>query len=372
MGVMASVGSAWERARAVAIAGASRCCTPRPSSRRRRRPLAAAARSRFRCRSPRHPLPRRDAALGDPAMAGAAVAAAGHRQPGSAVPARAALRGARCRDRALARVRTGRREAHRLPGDERRPPAADGGVPAGEEDRRRPASGHRRRRGSRGISSPSTATPSPTSRSPSTSPSAMPAASSDSGFTDVERKRLDTAKQLLTVAIDQAATPAERQLAYRRVREELDGLISLSDEAIDVLEKKVSLELTTGRRPRRPRRLPPRGKPAAAPQRRAAADRPASRPTPSRGAPGRCRRAPPRRRPGASCTPSRDPDAGVSSVRGRLRSLLADPAVDAARTSRTATPPARPVDRDLRARHPPGAHRDLLVHRQLAPDVGRA
>ena len=68
----------------------------------------------------------------------------------------------------------------------------------------------------------------------------------DSGFTEVERKRLDTAKQLLTVAIDQAATPAERQLAYKRVREELDGLISLSDEAIVVLEKQVALELTTG------------------------------------------------------------------------------------------------------------------------------
>ena len=65
----------------------------------------------------------------------------------------------------------------------------------------------------------------------------------DSSFTQAERKRLDTAQQLLTVAVDQAATPAERQLAYRRVREELDGLLSLSDEAIDVLEQKVALEL---------------------------------------------------------------------------------------------------------------------------------
>jgi hypothetical protein len=65
----------------------------------------------------------------------------------------------------------------------------------------------------------------------------------DSSFSEAERKRLDTAKQLLTVAIDEAATPAERQLAYRRVREELDGLISISDEAIEVLEKKVMLEL---------------------------------------------------------------------------------------------------------------------------------
>lgn len=77
----------------------------------------------------------------------------------------------------------------------------------------------------------------------------------DSSFTDAERKRLDTAKQLLTVAIDEAATPAERQLAYKRVREELDGLISLSDGAIEVLEQKVALELpatATGSTPRPP------------------------------------------------------------------------------------------------------------------------
>ena len=87
----------------------------------------------------------------------------------------------------------------------------------------------------------------------------------DSGFTDTERKRLDTAKQLLSVAIDQAATPAERQLAYRRVREELDGLISLSDEAITVLEKQVSLELTTGPAVQTAP-TPATGQPASAPQ----------------------------------------------------------------------------------------------------------
>jgi len=65
----------------------------------------------------------------------------------------------------------------------------------------------------------------------------------DSSFTDAERRRLATAKQLLTVAVDQAATPAERQLAYRRVREELDGLLAVSDEAMEELEKKVALEL---------------------------------------------------------------------------------------------------------------------------------
>lgn len=85
----------------------------------------------------------------------------------------------------------------------------------------------------------------------------------DSSFSEVERKRLDTAKQLLTVAIDQAATPAERQLAYRRVREELDGLISLSDEAIEVLENRVMLEIApatpmdASAAPRRPGTTPP-------------------------------------------------------------------------------------------------------------------
>lgn len=77
----------------------------------------------------------------------------------------------------------------------------------------------------------------------------------DAAFSPDERKRLDTAKQLLTVATDQAATPNERQLAYKRVREELDGLIWLSDEAVDVLEKKVALELP--RTPSTPASPPP-------------------------------------------------------------------------------------------------------------------
>lgn len=68
----------------------------------------------------------------------------------------------------------------------------------------------------------------------------------DSTFTETERKRLDKAKQLLSIAIDQAATPAERQVAYRRVREELDGLIALSDDAIEVLETQVALQLAPG------------------------------------------------------------------------------------------------------------------------------
>lgn len=66
----------------------------------------------------------------------------------------------------------------------------------------------------------------------------------DSDFSETERKRLATAQQLLAVAVDGAATPAERQVAYRRVREELDGLIVVSDDAITVLEEKVALPLT--------------------------------------------------------------------------------------------------------------------------------
>ncbi|UXW86138.1 hypothetical protein NFX31_00925 [Microbacterium azadirachtae] len=65
----------------------------------------------------------------------------------------------------------------------------------------------------------------------------------DSTFTDDERKRLERAQHLLKVAVDQSATPAERQTAYRRVREELDGLIDLSDAAVENLEKKVALQL---------------------------------------------------------------------------------------------------------------------------------
>ncbi|WP_394279859.1 hypothetical protein [Microbacterium sp.] len=74
----------------------------------------------------------------------------------------------------------------------------------------------------------------------------------DSGFTDAERKRLATASRLLAVATNEAATPTERHVAYRRVREEINGLIALSDEAVEELEKKVAREL-----PARPSTTPP-------------------------------------------------------------------------------------------------------------------
>ncbi|MDQ0727331.1 hypothetical protein [Microbacterium sp. W4I20] len=65
----------------------------------------------------------------------------------------------------------------------------------------------------------------------------------DSTFTEPERKRLDRAQQLLKVAIDESATQSERNVAYKRVREELDGLILLSDDAVTVLEKQVAQEI---------------------------------------------------------------------------------------------------------------------------------
>ncbi|MFD5224138.1 hypothetical protein ACFWHT_00815 [Microbacterium sp. NPDC058342] len=66
----------------------------------------------------------------------------------------------------------------------------------------------------------------------------------DSSFSEEERKRLDRAQHMLKVALDESATQAERQVAYKRVRDELDGLIVLSDDAVQVLEKQVAGELS--------------------------------------------------------------------------------------------------------------------------------
>ncbi len=86
----------------------------------------------------------------------------------------------------------------------------------------------------------------------------------DSTFTEDERKRLDRAQQLLKLAIDESATQAERHVAYKRVREELDGLIVLSDEAVEVLEKKVARELDARPASDRPQPRPePRREPGA-------------------------------------------------------------------------------------------------------------
>ena len=70
----------------------------------------------------------------------------------------------------------------------------------------------------------------------------------DSNFSGPERERLATARKLLRLAEDGAATPAERQAAYKRARRELDGLIVLPDATVAALEEKVAPMLDTGRR----------------------------------------------------------------------------------------------------------------------------
>ncbi|WP_125611207.1 hypothetical protein [Specibacter cremeus] len=62
----------------------------------------------------------------------------------------------------------------------------------------------------------------------------------DTGFDEPERQRLATARKLVTLAEDEAASPAERQTAYKRARRELEGLIVLPDVTIASLEEKVA------------------------------------------------------------------------------------------------------------------------------------
>jgi hypothetical protein len=68
----------------------------------------------------------------------------------------------------------------------------------------------------------------------------------DSKFTGPERERLETARKLLRIASDAAATPAERQTAYKRARRELDGLIVLPDATLAALEEKIAGMLDAG------------------------------------------------------------------------------------------------------------------------------
>lgn len=68
----------------------------------------------------------------------------------------------------------------------------------------------------------------------------------DSNFSGPERERLATARKLLRLAEDSAATPAERQAAYKRARRELDGLIVLPDATVAALEEKVAPMLDSG------------------------------------------------------------------------------------------------------------------------------
>lgn len=59
-------------------------------------------------------------------------------------------------------------------------------------------------------------------------------------FSGEERGRLDTARKLLGIAADEAATQAERQSAYRQARKQLDGIIVLPDATTDDLEHRIA------------------------------------------------------------------------------------------------------------------------------------
>ena len=65
-------------------------------------------------------------------------------------------------------------------------------------------------------------------------------------FNPVERAALNRARKLVMIAMDDAATPAERQAAYRKARSELDGLISLPAVSTMALEQRIAGALESG------------------------------------------------------------------------------------------------------------------------------
>ncbi|WP_211229474.1 hypothetical protein [Nakamurella lactea] len=66
------------------------------------------------------------------------------------------------------------------------------------------------------------------------------------GFSDSERESLERARKLVSIAADSAATPAERQAAYRKARSELDGLIVLPDAAMAEIERRIAGAIESG------------------------------------------------------------------------------------------------------------------------------
>nr|WP_206448620.1 hypothetical protein [Agrococcus sp. KRD186] len=64
-----------------------------------------------------------------------------------------------------------------------------------------------------------------------------------SGFSDAERSRLESAQRLMALAENEASTPAERQSAYKQARRELDGLIALPDATTQDIERRIAGEI---------------------------------------------------------------------------------------------------------------------------------
>lgn len=67
-----------------------------------------------------------------------------------------------------------------------------------------------------------------------------------SDFSPVEREALERARKLIAVAMDSAATPAERQSAYRAAARELEGIIAVPEPAAVQLEQQIALALEAG------------------------------------------------------------------------------------------------------------------------------
>lgn len=63
------------------------------------------------------------------------------------------------------------------------------------------------------------------------------------GFSTDERARIATAMKLLRLALDDAASPDERQSAYQRVRREIDGLIVLPAATDEVVTGRIAGQL---------------------------------------------------------------------------------------------------------------------------------
>ncbi len=69
-----------------------------------------------------------------------------------------------------------------------------------------------------------------------------------SGYSDVERGALTRARKLIALAEDPGATQAERQMAYRRAIDELQGIVVLPSRATTALESRIAVALPSAER----------------------------------------------------------------------------------------------------------------------------
>lgn len=69
----------------------------------------------------------------------------------------------------------------------------------------------------------------------------------DTGFTAAEQQSLRRARKLTATAVDEGATAAERQTAYRKLRDELRGIIDVPTAAGEHIERSIARALERGR-----------------------------------------------------------------------------------------------------------------------------